>query len=67
MLVYCDLVYLTYYVLQVEKDQMANKVVDYVESPYASYGQCGVGHTSDLANTLKSLKEEIRSCKLDND
>ena len=27
----------------------------------------GVGNSSDLAVTLRSLKEEIRSCKEDND
>jgi len=67
MLVYYDLVYLTYYALQEEKDQMASKVVNYVESPYASDEKCGVGHTYDLADTLRSLREEIRSCKEDND
>jgi len=67
MLIYCDLVYLTYYALQEERDQMAGKVVDYVESPYALDELCGVGHTSNLADTLRSLKEEIRSCKEDND
>lgn len=45
---------------------MDKKVVDYVESPYASEEQRGVGHTSNLANTMRSLKEEIRSCKEDN-
>jgi len=61
------LVYLTYYALQEERDQMDRKVVDYVESPHASDEQRGVGHTSDLANTLRSLKEDIRSCKANND
>ena len=61
------MVYLTYYALEEEKDPMASKVVDYVESPYASNEQHGVGHTSDLADTLRNLKEEIRSCKEDND
>ena len=46
---------------------MANKVVDYIESPYASAGWRGVGQLSDLEDTLRSLKEEIRSCKVDND
>ena len=45
---------------------MASKVVDYIESPYESNGQRGVGHSSDLADTLRSLKEGIRSCKVDN-
>jgi len=42
-------------------------MVDYVESPYKSDEKCGVGYSFDLANTLRSLKEEIRSCKADND
>jgi len=36
---------------------MASKVVDYIESPYTSDGQHGVGHSSDLVDTLRSLKE----------
>jgi len=67
MLVYCDLVYLTYYALQEEKDQMASKMVDYRDSPYKFEEHYGVGNSSDLAVTLRSLKEEIRSCKADND
>jgi len=67
MLIYCDLVYLTYYALQEERDQMDSKVVDYVESPYALDEQCGVGRIYDLADTLRSLKKEIRSCKANND
>ena len=50
-----------------ERHQMASKVVDYIESPYVSDGQRGVGNSSDLADTLRSLKEEMRSCKVDND
>ena len=46
---------------------MASKVVDYIKCPYASDDQRGVGHSYDLADTLKILKEEIRSCKEDND
>ena len=46
---------------------MENKVVDYIESPYALDGQRGVGNSYDLADTLRSLKEEIRSCKENND
>lgn len=45
---------------------MASKVVDYVESPYASDEQCGVGHNSYLVDTLRSLKKDIKSCKEDN-
>jgi len=46
---------------------MARKVVHYLESSYASDEQHGVGNSSDLARTLRSLKKEIRSCKVDND
>ena len=46
---------------------MASKVVDYIESPYASNEQHSVGHSFDLIDTLRSLREEIRSCKEDND
>jgi len=44
MSIYCDFLYLTYYALQEERNQMASKVVDYVESLYASDEQRGVGH-----------------------
>jgi len=47
---------LTYYALQ-ERDQMASKVVDYIESPYESDGKYSVGHSSNLTDTLRSLKE----------
>lgn len=46
---------------------MASKAVDYIESSYELYGQCGVGNSSNLVETLRILKEEIRSCKEDND
>ena len=46
---------------------MASKLVDYIESPYASDGQGGAGHSFDLADTLRSSEEEIRSRKADND
>jgi len=46
---------------------MIGKMVDYRDSPYESDKQRSVGRSSDLANTLRSLKEEIRSCKADND
>ena len=46
---------------------MASKIVDYKDSPYESEEQYGVGNSSDLTITLGSLKEEIRSCKVDND
>jgi len=42
-------------------------MVDYKDSPYESKEQYGVGNSYDLAVTLRSLKEEIRSCKEDND
>ena len=46
---------------------MTSKMVDYKYSPYESDEQRGVGHSSDLEYTLRRLKEEIRSCKVDND
>jgi len=46
---------------------MDSKVVDYIESPYASGEKRGVEHTFDLGDTMRSLKEEIRICKEDND
>jgi len=46
---------------------MASKVVDYIESPYALDEKHCVGHTSNLVDMLRSLKEEIRSCMADND
>ena len=49
-----------------KKDQMDSKMVDYKDSPYESEEQHGVGNSSNLAVTLRSLKEEIRSCKEDN-
>ncbi len=42
-------------------------MVDYKDSPYESEEQCGVGNPFDLAITPRSLKEEMRSCKADND
>jgi len=46
---------------------MASKVVDYIESPYASNGHRGMGLSFELEDTLRILKEEIRSCKSDNE
>jgi len=46
---------------------MANKMVDYKDSPYEYKEQYGVGNSSDLAVTLRILKEEINSCKEDNE
>lgn len=47
---------------------MTKKMVDYGsrDSPYGSDEQRGVGNSSDLADTLKSLKAKIRSCKENN-
>jgi len=42
-------------------------MVEYKDSPYKSDGKHGVGHSLDLENTLISLKEEIKICKVDND
>jgi len=46
---------------------MTRKMVDYKETPYQLDKQCGVGPSSDLVDTLRSLEEEIWSCKVDND
>jgi len=50
-----------------KKYQMPNKMVDYKDSPYESEEQRGVGNSFNLVVTLRSLKEEIKSCKADND
>jgi len=42
-------------------------MVGYKNSPYESNEQRGVGNSSDLANTLRSLREEIMSWKVDNE
>jgi len=42
-------------------------MVDYKDSPCESKEWYGVWNSSDLAVTLRNLKEEIRSCKADND
>ena len=43
-----------------------SKMVDYKDSPYELDEYHG-GHSLDLADMLRSLKEEIRSCKENND
>jgi len=45
---------------------MESKMVDYKDSLYESDEQCGVGNSSDLADTLRSLNEEM-NCKAEND
>lgn len=42
-------------------------MVDYKDSPYELEEKYGVGNSPNLADTLRSLKEEIRSCKENND
>ena len=61
-----DLVQITWCALQ-EEIQMTRKMVYYKYSPYESYVQHGIGHYFDLSDTLRSLKEEIRICKTDNE
>ena len=46
---------------------MGSNMADYKDSPHEFEEQYGVGNSSDLAVTLISLKEEIRSCKVDNE
>ncbi len=36
------------------------------DSPYASNEKHGIGHSFDLVDTLRSLKVEVRICKVDN-
>lgn len=52
-----------------KRSKMTSNMVDCSsrDSPCGSYEQRGAGHSSDLINTLRSLKAEIRSCKEDND
>lgn len=50
-----------------KKYQMARNMVDYKDSPYESNDQYGVGNSSNLADTLRILKEEIRIRKEDTD
>ena len=45
---------------------MDRKMVDYKDSHYESYEKHG-GHSFDLEDTLRSLKDERRSCKVEND
>ena len=46
---------------------MNSKMVDYKDSPYKSDEQRGDGNSSDLTDTLRSLKEEIKSFKVENE
>lgn len=48
---------------------MTINMVDYNsrDSPYRPDEHHGEGYSPDIAKTLRSLKEEIRSCKDDND
>lgn len=52
-----------------KRSTMTSKMVDYSSrySPYGSNEQHGVENSYDLADTLRILKEKIRSCKEDND
>ena len=42
-------------------------MVDYKYSPYELEEQYGDGNSFDLADTFRSLREDIRSCKAYND
>lgn len=42
-------------------------MVDYKYFPYESEEEYGDGYTSNLAGTLISLKEEIKTCKENNE
>ena len=45
---------------------MDRNMVDYKDSPYDSYEQHG-GKSFNLVDTMRSLKEEIRICTVDNE
>lgn len=49
--------------------KMTSNMVDYSsqDSPYGSDEKHIVGNSSNLAETLRSLKEKIRICKADSD
>ena len=51
------------------ESKMTRKVVDYNsrDSPYILVGQQGDEYSLTIANTLRSLRAEIKSCKVDND
>lgn len=63
------LCYLTWYTCRKNKIKTTSKMVDYSsrESPCRLDEQHGDGYSPDMADTLRSLKEEIQSCKEDND
>ena len=48
---------------------MTRKMVDYNshDSPHISVGKQGEEYSLGIADTLSSLREEIKSCKPDND
>jgi len=48
---------------------MTSKMVDYssCDSPCRLIWQHGDGYSPDIVDTLRSLRENIRSCKVDND
>lgn len=56
-------------ILAGKRSNMTTNMVDYSswDSPYGSYEQRGGGNSYDLADTLRILKEKIRSCKADSD
>jgi len=51
------------------RSKMTSKMVDYSSQdyPYRSDEQHGDGYSPDIADTLRSLKAEIRSCKADDE
>ena len=46
---------------------MTSKMTDYKDSPYESDEKHVIGHSFELEETLRSLKEEIRCFKVHND
>lgn len=51
------------------RPMMTRKMVDYnsCDSSYSLDEQHGNEHSPDIADTLRALKEKIKSCKEDND
>ena len=52
-----------------KRSKMTSIMVDYssCDSPYRSVEQQGDEYSPDIVDTLRILKAEIKSCKVDND
>lgn len=49
-----------------KKHKMVTKMVEYKYYPYGYEEKYGVGNSSDSLVTLRCLKRDIKSCKVDN-